>query len=84
MPANTSSTAAQAATIVAASLGFALVPLDVTVLNVALQRIATTLAAGTAALQWVVDGYTPSFALLLLSAGALRRRHAADRQRTSG
>jgi len=57
--------------VAAASFGFAIVQLDVTVVNVALSRIGTSLAAGTAALQWVVDGYTVSFAVLLLSAGAL-------------
>jgi MFS transporter, DHA2 family, methylenomycin A resistance protein len=65
--------------VAAASFGFAIVQLDVTVVNVALSRIGTSLAAGTAALQWVVDGYTVSFAVLLLSAGVLADRLGARR-----
>ena len=65
--------------IAAASFGFAVVQLDVTVVNVALPQVGTSLAAGTAALQWVVDGYTLSFAALLLSAGVLADRIGARR-----
>src|SRR5215472_11166372 len=64
-------------TLAAASFGFAIVQLDVTIVNVALPRIGSALAAGTAALQWVVDGYTLSFAVLLLSAGVLADRIGA-------
>ena len=53
------------------SIGFAVVQLDVTIVNVALARIGATLDASVAALQWVVDAYTLSFAVLLLTAGAL-------------
>ena len=65
--------------IAAASFGFAVVQLDVTVVNVALPQVGASLAAGTAALQWVVDGYTLSFAALLLSAGVLADRIGARR-----
>lgn len=44
--------------------------LDNTVANVALPRIGADLHAGTAALQWVVDGYIVVRGCLLLSAGA--------------
>jgi DHA2 family methylenomycin A resistance protein-like MFS transporter len=53
------------------SIGFAVVQLDVTIVNVALPRIGAALDASVAALQWVVDAYTLSFAVLLLTAGAL-------------
>ncbi len=58
-------------TIAAASFGFVVVQLDVTIVNVALPTMATTLGASLAGLQWVVDAYTLSFATLLLSAGVL-------------
>jgi MFS transporter, DHA2 family, methylenomycin A resistance protein len=70
--------------VAAASFGFAIVQLDVTVVNVALPRIGSSLAAGTAALQWVVDGYTVSFAVLLLSAGVLADRIGARRAYLGG
>jgi MFS transporter, DHA2 family, methylenomycin A resistance protein len=55
--------------IAAASFGFAIVQLDVTIVNVALPSMAKSLGASVAGLQWVVDAYTLSFAVLLLSAG---------------
>ena len=66
-------------TVVVASFAFALVQLDVTVVNVALPRIGTELAADVAALQWVVDAYALSFAVLLLSGGLLGDRLGAKR-----
>jgi DHA2 family methylenomycin A resistance protein-like MFS transporter len=53
----------------ATSFGFVVIQLDVTIVNVALPRIAEDLRASVAALQWVVDAYTLAFAVLLLSAG---------------
>ena len=63
----------------AASFGFALVQLDVTIVNVALPRIAIDLHAGVAGLQWVVDAYALAFAVLLLSMGYLGDRLGARR-----
>lgn len=57
--------------ITAASFGWVVVQLDVTIVNVALPTMAQTLGASVAGLQWVVDAYTLSFATLLLSAGVL-------------
>jgi DHA2 family methylenomycin A resistance protein-like MFS transporter len=57
--------------IAAASFGFVVVQLDVTIVNVALPAMAKSLGGGTAGLQWVVDAYTLAFAVLLLSAGVL-------------
>ena len=56
--------------IAAASFGFMVVQLDVTIVNVALPAMSRELGGGTAGLQWVVDAYTLAFAVLLLS-GAL-------------
>jgi DHA2 family methylenomycin A resistance protein-like MFS transporter len=61
----------------AASFGFALVQLDVTIVNVALPHIAAELQAGIDRLQWVVDSYSLVFAALLLSMGYLGDRIGA-------
>jgi MFS transporter, DHA2 family, methylenomycin A resistance protein len=63
--------------IAATSFGFVVVQLDVTVVNVALPQIAEDLHAGVAVLQWVVDAYALTFAVLLLSAGSLGDRFGA-------
>ena len=56
--------------LIAALLGFFIVMLDTTVVNVALARIGGDLGAPVASLQWVVDAYALTFAALQLSAGA--------------
>lgn len=61
------------------SLGFLVVQLDVSVVNVALVRIGQSLHGGMAGLQWVVDAYTLAFAAFLLSGGALGDRLGARR-----
>jgi EmrB/QacA subfamily drug resistance transporter len=48
--------------------------LDVTVVNVALPTLRTGLPASPAQLQWIVDAYTLTLAVLLLPAGALGDR----------
>ncbi|WP_211126052.1 MFS transporter [Streptomyces yatensis] len=60
--------------LLAICLGYFLVILDVTVVNVAVPRIGAGLAAGQGALQWIVDGYTLVFAGLLLFCGGLGDR----------
>lgn len=52
-------------------VGYFLVLLDVTVVNVALPRIGSGLDAGVSDLQWVVDGYAIALASLMLAAGTL-------------
>jgi MFS transporter, DHA2 family, methylenomycin A resistance protein len=66
-------------TLVAMSLGFAVVQLDVTVVNVALKTIGSSLGGGIAGLQWVVNAYTVVFASLMLTSGALGDRLGAKR-----
>lgn len=63
--------------VLAASFGFALIQLDVTIVNVALPSIASAFGAHVAELQWVVDAYAVCFAALLLSAGFLGDRFGA-------
>jgi DHA2 family methylenomycin A resistance protein-like MFS transporter len=63
--------------VAAASFGFAMVQLDVTIVNVALPTIAKALSTDLAGLQWVVDAYALTFAALLLSAGFLGDRLGA-------
>ncbi|MDI3390008.1 MFS transporter [Streptomyces sp. B-S-A8] len=60
--------------LLALSLGYFLVMLDVTVVNVAIPDIRASLDTGTAALQWIVDGYSTVFAGLLLLGGGLADR----------
>ena len=66
-------------TLTAALLGFALITLDASVVNVALPSIGTALGGGMSGLQWVVDAYTLSFAALMLSTGAFADRAGATR-----
>ncbi|HET6336459.1 MAG TPA: MFS transporter [Polyangiales bacterium] len=63
----------------AASFGFALVQLDVTIINVALPTIADALHCDISGLQWLVDAYALTFAVLLLTCGALTDRFGAKR-----
>jgi DHA2 family methylenomycin A resistance protein-like MFS transporter len=71
-------------TLVATSLGFVLVQLDVSIVNVGLARIGADLGLGVAGLEWIVDAYTLAFAALMLSAGALADRVGARRAFIAG
>jgi MFS family permease len=71
-------------TILAASLGFVLVQLDVSIVNIALAKIGADLGTPVAGLQWVVDAYALAFAALLLSAGALGDQIGARKGFTIG
>jgi DHA2 family methylenomycin A resistance protein-like MFS transporter len=66
-------------TLLATSLGFAVVQLDVSVVNVAIKPIGESLGGGVSSLQWVVSAYTVAFAALILTAGALSDRVGAKR-----
>ncbi len=52
-------------------VGYFLVLLDVTVINVALPQIGASLGASVSGLQWVVDGYALALAALLLAGGTI-------------
>ena len=70
--------------IAATSFGFAVVQLDVSIVNVALARISESLGGGVADLQWVINSYAVAFASLLLAAGALGDRIGARRAYIAG
>ncbi|WP_077800825.1 MFS transporter [Streptomyces sp. JHA26] len=65
--------------LVAALLGFTVITVDVSAVNIALPAIRHSLSGGMAGLQWVVDAYTLMFAALMLSAGAFADRAGARR-----
>ena len=75
---------ARTATLAAASLGFAVIQLDVFVVNVGVKQIGASLGGGTSALQWVVGSYTLMFAALILTAGAFGDRFGARRMYSIG
>ena len=75
---------AQAATLIGTSLGFGVIQLDVTVVNVAVKQIGAAFGGGIAELQWVVSSYTLMFAALILAAGALGDRFGARRVLCAG
>ncbi|MFD0394110.1 hypothetical protein ACFQ3Z_24430 [Streptomyces nogalater] len=54
--------------LVGLSLGYFMVLLDMTIVSVALPAISTSLHVGLSGLQWVTNGYTITFAALLLTA----------------
>lgn len=66
-------------TLLAASLGFVVVLLDVSVVNVALDALRQEFATDVLGLQWVINAYTLVFAALLLTSGALGDRYGARR-----
>lgn len=68
----------------AACLGFAVIQLDVSVVNVAVKPIGVSLGGGVTGLQWVVDAYTVAFAALILTAGSLGDRIGARRMCLAG
>ncbi|MDO0929407.1 MFS transporter [Streptomyces sp. TG1A-8] len=59
------------AALTAAVLGFFVITLDVSGVNVALPAMGDDLGGSLSGLQWVADSYTLMFAALMLSAGAL-------------
>jgi len=67
------------ATLVISCIGFFMVLLDASIVTVALPTIQRDLGAGISGLQWVVDGYTLPFAVLLLAAGTLGDRFGRKR-----
>lgn len=64
---------------IAACLGFVVVLIDVSVVNVALDALRAAFRADVTGLQWVVNAYALVFASSLLMAGALGDRLGAKR-----
>jgi DHA2 family methylenomycin A resistance protein-like MFS transporter len=65
--------------LLAICLGYFIVILDATIVNVALPSVQRQLGGAVSSLQWIVDAYTVVFAGLLLSAGSLGDRIGARR-----
>lgn len=57
------------------AIGFVMAMIDLTAVNTALSDIAVSLAVPLTGLVWVIDGYTLTFAALLLAGGALADRY---------
>jgi MFS transporter, DHA2 family, methylenomycin A resistance protein len=76
---STSNARSRSLTLAAMSIGFAVVQLDVTVVNVGVKAIGESLGSSISALQWVVSSYTLALAALILTAGALGDRVGAKR-----
>jgi MFS transporter, DHA2 family, methylenomycin A resistance protein len=66
-------------TLAAMSLGYVVVQLDVTIVNVAINSIGASFGGSLADLQWIVNAYTITFAAFILTAGALGDRLGARR-----
>jgi MFS transporter, DHA2 family, methylenomycin A resistance protein len=77
-------TPALARIVATVSVGFVVTQLDVTIVNIALARLAAELHASVARLQWIVDAYTLAFAVLMLSGGVLGDRYGARRMYAAG
>jgi DHA2 family methylenomycin A resistance protein-like MFS transporter len=60
-------------------VGYFLVLLDVTIVNVALPSIGSGLGASVSGLQWVVDGYAIALATLMLAGGTVGDLHGHKR-----
>ena len=74
----------QAAALLSVCLGFFVIQLDVTIVNVALPAIQREIGGSVAGLQWVVDAYTLALAAIMLTAGSEADRTGARRLFTAG
>jgi DHA2 family methylenomycin A resistance protein-like MFS transporter len=72
-------TSTRGVVLVVMCVGYFLVLLDVTVVNVALPSIGDDLGAGVGGLQWVVDGYAIALASLMLAGGIVGDLHGHKR-----
>jgi MFS transporter, DHA2 family, methylenomycin A resistance protein len=72
------------AVLVVMCVGYFLVLLDVTIVNVALPKIASGIGANVSSLQWVVDGYALALASLMLAGGTVGDLHGHKRIVLSG
>src|ERR1700761_9019342 len=68
-------TAPGALVLLTLAIGFVMAMIDLTAVNTALSDISVSLAVPLTGLVWVVDGYTLTFAALLLLGGALADRY---------
>ena len=73
-----------AAALISVCLGFFVIQLDVTIVNVALPAIQREIGGSLAGLQWVVDAYTLALASIMLTAGSTADRVGARKVFTLG
>jgi len=73
-----------AAALISVCLGFFVIQLDVTIVNVALPAIQRQIGGSLAGLQWVADAYTLALAAIMLTAGSTADRVGARRTFTLG
>lgn len=71
--------AARRRVLAATGISYVIVLLDTSVVNVALDSLATTFNTPISGLQWVLNAYTLTFASLLLTGGSLGDRFGARR-----
>ena len=74
----------QAAALLSVCLGFFVIQLDVTIVNVALPAIQREIGGTLAGLQWVIDAYTLALASIMLTAGAAADRAGARKVFAAG
>src|SRR5436305_14714178 len=74
----------QAAALLSVCLGFFVIQLDFTIVNVALPAIQREIGGSLAGLQWVVDAYTLALAAIMLTAGSTADRVGARKIFTLG
>jgi DHA2 family methylenomycin A resistance protein-like MFS transporter len=72
------------AALVGVCLGFFVVLLDATIVNVSLPAISSSLGGSLSAEQWILNAYTLTFAAFMLNAGALGDRWGARRGYLAG
>ncbi|RDV00882.1 MFS transporter [Trinickia dinghuensis] len=63
----------------AASIGYFVVQLDVSIVNLSLPAMQAYYHADVATLQWIVNAYTLAFSVFLLSSGVLGDRYGSKR-----
>jgi DHA2 family methylenomycin A resistance protein-like MFS transporter len=73
-----------AVALISVCLGFFVIQLDVTIVNVALPAIQRQIGGSLAGLQWVMDAYTLALASIMLTAGSTADRVGARRVFTLG
>jgi DHA2 family methylenomycin A resistance protein-like MFS transporter len=70
--------------LISVCLGFFVIQLDVTIVNVALPAIQQQVGGSVGGLQWVIDAYTLALAAVMLTAGSQADRLGARRVFTAG
>jgi DHA2 family methylenomycin A resistance protein-like MFS transporter len=75
---------AGAGALISVCLGFFVIQLDVTIVNVALPSIQREIGGSLAGLQWVIDAYTLALASVMLTAGSAADRIGARRMFVAG